>query len=1119
MKNKKKQIGLVIGPVCALLCAVLLLTGCVAGPKEENQEPSSVESTEDMTEDTSGEATQATEHTEETTQPEEEPTEEEPTEETTEEPTEEETTGGNSSAGGTGGFTGGTVLGDEEDEESSGSSEEVVDVAAPGTETNAYTEFLYALPDTPMSVAIPTDSTIYYHFYNADDTLLTIEDGDAYVIYNGATYTADEEGIVSVHVLAEENMPVQLQLGNSSGAEEMYALKFIVPYGREENPEKISSLEEISLTLAAGDTYYYSYEPLEDGTVSLTLESIDPEDALCEIEMINGENSALLSESEDGTVTLEISADYPLIIRVTTGLAEDGSPDGEAESEGTEAPDTGTDTEEPDTPDAEDDPVEDEATDIPVTVVISGEYIPGPGTSANPYTVLMDQIPGSFETVEIAPGKAAYYNVYYVSGNVLTIESETAYVVYNGSVYTPDGNGVIQVLVTSDDPRYPVYLAIGNTGSTAAGYSVSVAPPLGSMDNPLVAEEAGELTVAVPEGTGSGYYLQWTAPDHGVLSLTATAAPETTEFDVIVTNTNGYAMAWLSDGSPLTMEVSKDDVLMIQIAITPDENWVYPAADITLSMVFDADPGTETNPYTAYVEELPGEVVTQTIGAGDLVWYNVFYVSGSNLTVADETVYIIYNDTAYYPDANGEITIPVKSSGNNTFVAFQIGNVGQEDTSYTLRFVPNKGTMANPEVIHVLTTLDTAIPSANASYCYSYTATADGAVSFWIDEEASTENITYDIILTRSHYDSETDSYSYSYAYLSEGEYGTVSMILAEEDVVTIEVTASMTATVAVRGTVYTGEGTSERPYMTTVTLIPGGFATVDVVNGGLNYYSIYRVGGTIMTIEGEDAYVVYDGTTYKAVNGVVTVELAAPRAGHPVSFAVGNYLTTNEKKLGENDLAEGYVMHFVYPLGTYSNPEVLTDITSFSVDLEKNNEVGYYFRWTAPVAGTVTFEILSTTNDAVGGLVITQDNSATQTVLEGEGTVSIEVDAGTVVQIVVAALPDESFVYPETTITVSGVYETDEAEPEEVSEDLAEETEEPVVDGESTNTDDPEEQEAVPEESTETGSTAEETESTETEAPVEETVDSDTVAEGTSEEDLSTEPTAPEEDPSEPVE
>ena len=996
MKNKKNIIGLVIVLVCLVLSVILILTRCsnAAAGQQEQPSTSGVEDTADTTGGTTDGPT-VDETTEETTEE-----TEESTEESTEETEEETTSGGSSTPGGTGGFVGATTPTEGTEEETTAPTEEKIDVEEPGTQNIANTEYLSTLPDTIGSVKIPANGTISYNLYQTEESVLTIEDADAYLILGGVTYTPDKDGVLTVDLPAcEGNAPIAFQLGSKASAEKAYSLMFAAPLGKASNPEELTFIEQITATITSKytDGYYYTWVAAEDGTLTLSVAQITPEDAQCDIILTLGDTVTRLSDSQDGTVSIVMEAEEEVTIQVVVTPA------------GTEA-----------------------------EVAITGSFAPGFGTKSNPYVVMDVQVPGSFDTVEIPADKEKYYDVYYVGGTVLTIEDPDAYVIYNGETYTADESGVLTLTLKNGDPRTPVSLIIGNAGEEAESYTVSFTPALGSVNNPLIVEDVTEIIAAIPEGSDSGYYIQWTAPNDGILSIEASVVPETVEFDVILTNMNGYAMAWLSDGSPATMDVVKDDVVMIQVAISPDENWTYPAAEVTLTGTYTQIYGTANSPYTAALEELPGSIETVEIEAGTAVYYEISNVSGSILTIEDPDVYVIYNGVTYTPDESGVLTLEVKASSSRHPVTFQIGNQGEAGESYILNFTPTTGSMGNPEVVYSLFTLDTTLESGNTGYYYSYTATADGAVSFWVDEENSSD-VAYDIILTSTG--------SYTTEMLSESAHGTVSMLVTEGDVVTIQVTTVSTSGsnpagyLAVKGAVFTGDGTADRPYMTTVINVPGGLATVDITNGSEISYSIYRIGDTILTIEGEDAYVIYDGVTYNAVDGVVTVNIAAVRPGYTTNLIVGNYLTAQEQEDELEEESEAYLMKVTTVLGTYGNPEILTDITSFKAKLKAGNETGYYFKWTAPTAGTVSFQIASITTGVEGSLSITQSNSASQTVLEGDEIATIDVEAGEVVQIIVAVLPDESYNYPAATIVVNAGYVTEEEETTE-AEAAAQDTE-----------------------------------------------------------------------------
>ncbi|MGM9601200.1 MAG: hypothetical protein ACI3W5_06420 [Faecousia sp.] len=994
MKNKKSIIGLVAVLVCLILLIALLLTQCGTGDGDGDKQlehssnvdvtKETVESTQGSTVETTAEPEPTTVETETTPEP---PEETEPIPETTVESTEpvpeetqpEQSTGGNKNPGGSGGFVGG-IVDDDNDSGSTGSdpSETKPEVDPAGTEKNPYTEILTNLPDAFSSVKIPANGTICYNVYQTENTVLTIEDADAYIIYNGITYSADENGIVIVPLAAgEEDVPVVFQLGNQSAEEEAYAMHFTAPLGSAANPEKLTSLEQITVAIGADDVegYHYSWTASENGTLTLTLESINPEDAECEILLTLGETVVKLSDSADGTVSLELQEDDEVIIMVSV------------KPEGTEA-----------------------------EAVLSGSFAPGFGSSENPYVQTILDLPGSLETAEIGAGKELYYDIY-VGSAIATIENPNAYVIYGGERYDPDENGVISLTLKPENVRTPVSLIIGNSGEENQSVLLAFAAIPGSINNPVVIEDVSETIVHVPEGNDSGYYLRWIAADDGVLSITAAAEPETVTFDVILNCGDTYV--WLSDGSPVSMEVVRGDVVNIQIAIEPDDNWNFPAAKVTLSGSFTISYGTANNPYSEAVAEIPGSISTVEIPAGEAVYYELSNISSALVTIEDSDVYVIYNGVTYMPDESGVLTLEVQAGSTRYPVLLQIGNSGETAESYTLRFTPTIGSVNNPEVVYSLFKLSTNLAANSGGYYYNWTATEDGAVSFWVDEEHSTM-ISHDIILSSTG--------SYNCPALSENENKVVSMTVKEGDVVTIQVTDSgsgSAAHLAVRGAFFSGEGTEEHPYMTTVTEVPGGLATVEIVNGGQVNYSIYRIGNTVLTLKGEDAYVIYDGVTYTAEDGVVTVPIKGVLASTPVSLIVGNVLTDQEKQDGQEAATEAYLIRIEAPVGVYGNPEIVEDISSLTTNIKEGNDTGYYYKWTAEEAGTVTFQVTGATEGVAYDICLTSSDSYAIRMLSEstDGTVSMDVEAGSVVTINVTTLPDESGNYPAGVIEVNGSF------------------------------------------------------------------------------------------------
>lgn len=212
-----------------------------------------------------------------------------------------------------------------------------------------------------------------------------------------------------------------------------------------------------------------------------------------------------------------------------------------------------------------------------------------------------------------------------------------------------------------------------------------------------------------------------------------------------------------------------------------------------------------------------------------------------------------------------------------------------------------------------------------------------------------------------------------------------------------------------------------------------------EVPAGGLVYYDLYKAWGMILEIESDSAYVVFGEDTYTPEDGKVSVFLEGNDTFAPAALAIGNTSDTDQK----------YTVKLRYPEGTMSNPYELT-LGELNTHVEKGNDQGVFYEYTATESGTLTFKINSVTSGvfANGTLYnlntyvnrsLNEDGSADTS---GEKTVSVFMNAGDVLQLTVAVLPDENNEYPEadivseTVFTVSdGTADTDpDPEPEKVT-------------------------------------------------------------------------------------
>lgn len=219
--------------------------------------------------------------------------------------------------------------------------------------------------------------------------------------------------------------------------------------------------------------------------------------------------------------------------------------------------------------------------------------------------------------------------------------------------------------------------------------------------------------------------------------------------------------------------------------------------------------------------------------------------------------------------------------------------------------------------------------------------------------------------------------------------------------------------------------GTKESPYEI------GGVTEFDaeVPADGLVYYNLYKAWGMILEIEADDAYVVYGDKTYKPENGKVSVYLDGNDTFAPASLLIGN----------SSDADKTYKVKLTYPEGTMSNPYELT-LGPLETHVEKGNDQGVFYEYTAKETGTFTFSILSVTSGvSANGTLYNLNTYVNRSLLEdgdvdadGGNGVSVYMNAGDVLQLTVATLPDENNEYPEADIVSVTEFTVDPVDPDE---------------------------------------------------------------------------------------
>ncbi len=185
------------------------------------------------------------------------------------------------------------------------------------------------------------------------------------------------------------------------------------------------------------------------------------------------------------------------------------------------------------------------------------------------------------------------------------------------------------------------------------------------------------------------------------------------------------------------------------------------------------------------------------------------------------------------------------------------------------------------------------------------------------------------------------------------------------------------------------------------------------VQGGHLTPYQVYRVSGTSLVIKDAYAYVVYNGVTYEAENGVVTVpDLYSSSTNLPVCLSIGNRDTKDRT----------FTVNLVYPQGHQMNPMALANGT-LSTFCKAGNDQGVYYRFTASKAGTLTIRLneqvdcnITITSETVEGG--TRSISLSDT--EGGNSLSFKMSEGEAVIVCIGMNPTNGFNYPEATVSTT---------------------------------------------------------------------------------------------------
>ncbi len=354
---------------------------------------------------------------------------------------------------------------------------------------------------------------------------------------------------------------------------------------------------------------------------------------------------------------------------------------------------------------------------------------------------------GAAMEIEVAGDSETSYFEYGVGGMELVVTGDNAYVVFAGEKYEAE-DGEVSVLLTGGNPRMPVEFVVGNSGAEAATFTVDFAYPVGSMSNPFVLEEAGYVSAEVAEGNQEGYWITYTAPQAGTLTVEIYGASDADYNELgwtyVVNQMTAckYGDYHTSADEELVMsetfEVNENDVIQVMMNTFDAENpWSAPAGTVSAYFTFTPPAGTIDNPIMIEDSDYDTPEVTAdiTVEAGTSKYY-MGYLDGMNMVVSCENLSIIYNGETYTAN-DGVIAIsfpPSAGMGRPMPCIFQIVNDGTTDLMAGIVCTYPAGHQMNPEQIEAGKYVVDITEGSNGHF-YTWTAPSDGKVTISVSSD------------------------------------------------------------------------------------------------------------------------------------------------------------------------------------------------------------------------------------------------------------------------------------------------------------------------------------------------------------------------------------------------
>lgn len=686
--KKNKLLGLLTGLICISLCFALMLTACRTQKDDpEDQKPTVGEEITDPTqgEPSTDKPTQPEQTEPEQTQP--EVTEPEETEPEVTQPEETQPSGGSSTPSVNTGTGGGYDPGASQPTEPENATEPEIVVPEPGSEKNAYAEYI-AESGSFTTVKIPAGKEMHYRL-KTPGSFLRVEDSDAAVIMGETTYEA-LDGVLEIALPADGSQAISLVFVNQNAEDKAFAVDVLDALGTQGNPIEIDSIAHIQVALEEGDAdgIFYRWNADQSGMLKLASDTAEV------VVTVNGE-TAKLSEN-DGSVQIPVSEGDEVVIQVLAYENEDGTyPAVQARVSGY------------------------------VAVIVE---------------LTVSQVPAQIESVTVPVNQSVIYRITGIRSKLLKIQESDYQVVFDGKIYSADADGVIAVSIPAGTGVTELELI--NKGAEAKTAMMEFSFPLGHILNPHSLTALGDLELTIP-AEQYGYYYTYTAPTSGVVTFQVWTYPETegAKTDIFITNAASGESAGLWNGDvqndTVSVVVTAGEELTIRVTVVDSAN---KSIDASLAIYGELYGSEELPINVAY----PG--FTAYVPAGETLYYEGNNIGGLILSMNGENVTISHNGKSYTPDGT-EISFSVVAESRNP-ARLAIANTGTEAAFYEVVFTYPVGHAENPAALAL--GVNSLTQAAGAlDYYYTFTAPRAGTVTVAFDSSAqwvyALDNVTQGI--------------------------------------------------------------------------------------------------------------------------------------------------------------------------------------------------------------------------------------------------------------------------------------------------------------------------------------------------------------------------------------